>query len=428
MSTPSQPGGPADDSDGPHGHLAKPAVPGPGTTGHGFGPPPAPPPNPPPGPPTQPAPPGGWAPPPPARFEPLAVWAFALALVALFPLALVLGVVALGRLAAGPGRGRGLAVTAIALAGAQIVALAVLVPLALEDAGDGPGRTAGAGQRESADDKSDGERNGDPDDGRHGDRDQGNGPGAGGEETTVFEIEVGDCFDSPDGIERYEGEGALEESVTVLPCGDPHEGEVFGSVEVTGYDAFPGVAELIAYAERECPALVPSYVLDTWALPVDVLPYYYHPEADGWEAGDREILCFFGQLEGEPLSEPLRGDPATLDEESLAYLEVTGPLEVAVWYEPSRDEDELATSREWAGEMAAAIEDEMTSLAGTEWPRVAEPVDRLLAARERSLPAWESAASATDEAAFWAAVDEGYATMGIEIELEIRETLGLVTG
>ncbi|RMI37407.1 hypothetical protein [Streptomyces triticirhizae] len=368
-----------------------------------------------------PEPPAPPAPPPPARFEPLAVWAFVLSLVALFPVALVLGVLALGRLATGRGRGRGLAIAAMALAGAQIVALAVLVPLALNASDDGPGGTAESGEREP-DDGGNGDKG--SDDGANGD----DAEGPDGEERTVLDIGIGDCFDSSGGIDQYEDEGARERFVTVLPCEAPHEGEVFGSVEVTGYDSFPGVEELAAFAERECPRLAPSFVLDMWALPAEVVPYYYHPEPGGWGLGDREILCFFAHVEGDALDASLRGDPGAFDEESLAYLELTNPLEITVWYEPLPGESDLATGREWAAEMVSAIEDEMESLSGAEWPRVAEPVDRLLVARQESLPVWESAASASDEDAFWSAVEEGYATMGIDIEVEIRETLGLASG
>ncbi|WP_193317800.1 MULTISPECIES: DUF4190 domain-containing protein [Streptomyces] len=370
-------------------------------------------------------------PPPPARFEPLAVWAFVLSLVALFPVALVLGVLALGRLASGRARGRGLAVAAMALAGVQIVALAVLVPMALNDSDDGSGGTAESGERAPGDDGENGDKGSDGgtggDDGSNGD-DGGDAAGPDGEKRTVLDIGIGDCFDSSGGIDQYEDEGAMERFVTVLPCEAPHEGEVFGSVEVTGYDAFPGVEELAAFAERECPRLAPSFVLDMWALPAEVVPYYYHPESGGWELGDREILCFFAHAEGEALDASLRGDPADFDEESLAYLELTNPLEITVWYEPLPGEDDLATGREWAAEMVSAIEDEMASLSDAEWPRMAEPVDRLLIAREESLPVWAEAASASDEDAFWSAVEEGYTTMGIDIEVEIRQALGLASG
>ncbi|SOD58733.1 Septum formation [Streptomyces zhaozhouensis] len=341
----------------------------------------------------------------------MAVWAFVASLVALFPVALALGVVALGRLAGGRGRGRGLATAALALAGAQVVALAVGVSWTVMEDDVSGNRVAEARERERPDDEEPGGEA--PDEGR-GER----------EELVFGDVEAGDCFDTVYGME------ATADSVTVVPCEGPHDGEVFGAVQLTEYlpdDAFPGADVLLEHAERECSRLVPPYVLDTWAVPLDVTTAYYRPEPEGWEWGDREILCFFGQLDGEPLTGSLRGDAAALDAESLAYLELTGPLEIAVWAEPVRGTVNVAGGRLWAREMVAAIEDETEALPAHDWSLIAEPVARLVEAREVSLGVWREAASARDEDSFWAAVDEGYATMGIDVEFEIRELLGLAT-
>src|SRR5690606_33097508 len=78
--------------------------------------------------------------PPPPRSR-MAVASLVTGLLGLFPAALALGLVALSRLsdtdAARPARrGRGLAVAGVALAGAQVVALAVAVPVWVINAGD----------------------------------------------------------------------------------------------------------------------------------------------------------------------------------------------------------------------------------------------------------------------------------------------------
>ncbi|GAA3860029.1 septum formation family protein [Streptomyces sedi] len=344
----------------------------------------------------------------------MAVWAFVASLVALFPVALALGVVALGRLAGGRRRGRGFATAALALAGAQVVALAVGVSWAAMEGDVSGNRVTEARERERPkDDGGDGDL---PDDGR--------GEGGEREELVFGDVYAGDCFDSVYGF------GTSADSLTAVPCEGPHEGEVFGSVQLTEYapdDAFPGVDELLEHAERECSRLVPEYVLDTWAMPLDVTTAYYRPEPEGWEWGDREILCFFGQVDGEPLTGSLRGDPTALDGESLAYLELTAPLEVAVWAEPVRGTVNVAGGRLWAREMVEAIEGETDALPAHDWSLIAEPVARLVEAREDSLDTWREAASARDEDAFWASVDEGYATMGIGVEFEIRGLLGLAT-
>ncbi|UED83705.1 DUF4190 domain-containing protein [Streptomyces profundus] len=428
MSTPSQPGGHQDG--GPPGHPAS-QPPPPPYPGAGYGSP-----HPPTGPGTPPGGPGqagggypggpgygppggppGWGPPPKAPMNTLAVTAFVLSLVLLFPAALVLGIIALGRVGTSRERGKGLAITAICLASAQIVALAVLVPLALDDSDD-----TKAESQETSEDRVDEEPPEPPDDPEPGDDE----PGDEGVDTIVFDLRVGDCFDPPGGLGAYEEEGALEQSVSVVPCDQPHEAEVYGQFDVTGYGAFPGSEELAGLADQECRALVQPYVLDTWALPIEAQPYYYHPEATSWRIGDREILCFFGRVDGGTLDEALRRDPAELDEEALTYLELTMPLELAFLDEPLTDDDTSALQA-WAGSLVDAIDAEMAALSAVEWSLVGGEIESLLAARESSLSSWNAATEAEGDD-FWMAVDDGYATMGIDVELNIRQALGLSLG
>ncbi|WP_107080080.1 DUF4190 domain-containing protein [Streptomyces sp. NBRC 109706] len=426
MSTPSQPGGsqdgvPPDRPAAPPGAGFGPPQPPAGPGGGGYGPPGGyPPPGPPPGPGYGQ---GGWGPPPKAPLNTLAVTAFALSLVLLFPVALVLGIIALGRVGTGRERGKGLAVAAICLASAQIVALAVAVPLALDDSDDTSSESResseGLPEEESPEpaEPTGPEEEPEPDDDE---------PGAGGVDTIVFDLDVRDCFDPPGGLGAYEEEGALEQTVSVVPCDQPHEAEAYGRFEVTGYDAFPGADELTALADQRCPELVQPYVLDTWALPAEAQPYYYHPEVTSWRLGDREILCFFGHVDGGSLDDSLWRDPAELDEEALTYLELTMPLELVFWNEPLADDD-TAAQQEWATGLVDTMETEMAALSAADWPLVADEIESLLAAREGSLAHWNAAAGATGDD-FWAAVDEGYAAMGIEVEMEIRSALGLALG
>ncbi|WP_181727347.1 DUF4190 domain-containing protein [Streptomyces sp. PT12] len=356
--------------------------------------------------------------PPRQPFGRLPVWAFITSF-GVFPLGLMLGVLALARPRVTPERGRGLAVAGLVIASLQVVALAVAVPLAvMSDPRGGTGDRTGIGAAPGGAEERESAPGGDQGDGSE---------GTDGEDVQVNDIEAGDCFDPGTSLDAF-GEGVEETFVTRRPCEGPHEAEAFGTVLVEGHDAFPGDEEILTLAEEECDRLIQGYVLDTWALPLDVSPYYYHPTRDSWQYGDREVICFLGHLDGGQLDETLRGDASGMSEDQLGYLEITTPLDLVTWSEPLPEAD-LADRQVWAARMAEVVEAETEALADHAWsPGVDELIGRLVRAREESLASWSGAAGAVDADAFDAYVDTGYAVMGIELEVEIRDTLGLATG
>ncbi len=356
------------------------------------------------------------APPPELRYSGLAVGSL-IAAVVFFPAGLVLGILALAGLDRRAERGKGLAVAAVAIASAAILTLAVVVPAVVtgEDHDAGRGGDSSAYARPGTDEEPPADRA--PEDGRE----------RGGTDVSVFDIAVGDCFDSGSGLDTFD-DGGEELMVTRLSCEGPHEAEAFAVVRVEGHDAFPGEDALLSVAARECGARVQEYTLDSWVLPLDTQLYFYLPVPGTWQLGDREILCFFGQSGGGALNGSFRGDADAMDADQLRYLEATGPLEVAIWSEPL-EEDGLDVHREWAGQVADAIEREAGTLTAGSWPRDVEPlVAELAEARLTSLAHWNEAARAEGRAAFDAYVESGYDTMGIDSEIEIRGLLGLPTG
>jgi hypothetical protein len=391
-------------------------------------PPPPPPPGawPPPGPPPQ----QPWAAPAQLPFSGLAVAAFVTSLFVLFPLALVLGLVALTRLNDGDAqqrqqRGKGLATAAVTLACVQIAVLAVVVPVAVfnaDDDGGGGGSAAAAPQDERAGEDTEDAESPSPTE------PSGAEEGEEGEEVDVYSIRVGDCFDSGTGLDQFEEDEATEEyRVTRLACDGAHEAEAFGSTRLTGYDAFPGDEELTRLATEECGGRVQPYVLDSWNLDRSVTYFFYYPQQSSWSFGDREILCFFGHQDGSPLTGSLRGDAGAFGEEQTRYLEITAPLESVIWQEPLPGAP-LAEHRSWADEMSRTITEEADALSRASWSaEISGLVDDLVAAREVSVSHWDRAADAGGQAAYDSHYGDGYATLGVETEISIRETLGLST-
>jgi putative regulator of septum formation len=369
-----------------------------------------------------------WGPPARPPVSGLAIAGFVTALVGLFPLALVFGLIALIRLGANnrAERGKGLAVAAVTLAGIQIAALAVVIPVAVINAEDDDGRVE-ASERDLPGRDTESEAPTPPPD----DEEEPEEEPEGGEPIDVFDIRVGDCFDSGTGLGRFDedGESAQETTVTRLACDTPHEAEAFGSVQVQGYDAYPGDAELTDVAFDECGRLVQPFVIDTWALDISIQMFFYYPQQASWALGDREILCFFGHTDGSPLTESQRGDESELSPEQVRYLEITTPLEITIWNEPLPPDATLPENQAWAGEMSRSITTEMADLAAERWSQdIAGEIDELIAAREESVTHWDQAAAAPDMAAYNEHYQDGYATLGVDHEVTIRETLGLATG
>ena len=224
------------------------------------------------GPPGLPGYPGGspWAPPPKPASPTLGVVALVLAILPLcltWIAAVVLAIVVLAGPRDGQKRGRGLAWAALAIVVAGIVAIIVAIVVVAA--------TIPA------------------------DRDESGAVVSGGE---IFpeSVRIGDCID-----EDLSGPYEADVSVSVVPCDEPHPGEVFHLVSLdTG--PYPGRAEIARIAEVECPAAFESFVgipLEASSLSVT----YLYPSRSNW-GYDEKIRCVVvppdevtGTLEGSGL-------------------------------------------------------------------------------------------------------------------------------
>jgi hypothetical protein len=104
------------------------------------------------------------------------------------------------------------------------------------------------------------------------------------------DLKVGDCFDDP---VAAGGTATAVESVQHHPCSDPHQFEVFASLDFPAEKgaAFPGNSGFDTFVGEKCDPAFTAYVgvpetgsSLTWAA--------YQPLEAGWSKGDREITCF----------------------------------------------------------------------------------------------------------------------------------------
>ncbi|MFF9338506.1 MULTISPECIES: DUF4190 domain-containing protein [unclassified Streptomyces] len=236
-----------------------------------------------------------------------------------------------------------------------------------------------------------------------------------------MELRTGECF--LDDVEQ--GEYTL--GVRVVDCAEPHDGEITGRFEVTGFDGWPGDRKLEELGEERCDAMAGTYVRDTWALTADSLSLYYYPDRQAWRQGERRIACGIGGEERTTGS--LRSDATTLDPAQLAFLTHVNPIEDAAYGEPEDDpEDDLEANRAWAADVRAAVDSARSGLRGRTWEQSARaPVDAYLKGLDSASKQWAKLARAEDADAFWEAYDRAFELLSGEAEADAREALGLTS-
>ena len=112
---------------------------------------------------------------------------------------------------------------------------------------------------------------------------------------SVFQLRVGDCVNSgQDGIS----------SPTVVPCGPPHDAEIYARFALAGH-GWPGTAAIGAQARQGCTARLGSYLNPQLATAV-LAESYVFPDQGAWNAGERTVICEIRSTTGK-LTGSVRG-------------------------------------------------------------------------------------------------------------------------
>ncbi|MFB7030383.1 MULTISPECIES: DUF4190 domain-containing protein [unclassified Streptomyces] len=218
-----------------------------------------------------------------------------------------------------------------------------------------------------------------------------------------FSLRTGQCFSDHGKSAEYTTE------VTVVDCASPHDGEVTGGFEVTGFTKWPGEDAIDAIAEKRCETVNLAYAMDTWAIPEDVWLFYYLPSSQSWKLGDRTVTCALA-AEKKRFSGSVRSDATTLSGDQTHFLKSVNPIEAALYREPEEDlEEALAANKAWAGEVLAAIDGAHGSLGKHYWPGAStEPVAALRKDLAAASKQWRALATAADSDAYWEAYETAY--------------------
>ncbi|MEU9664779.1 DUF4190 domain-containing protein [Streptomyces bobili] len=234
----------------------------------------------------------------------------------------------------------------------------------------------------------------------------------------------GDCFDVP-------GDSVEEDvyDVDTVDCAGEHEGEVFGTVQLSG-GSYPGDAAVADEAEDKCYTLGSQYTLDTWTLTDEIDHYHFTPTRESWEWGDRQIACFFGHTdERSTLTGSLRSDATTLTVDQLTFLKAVNAVDEALYEEPEDyAEDDLAANKAWAGDVADVTAEQAGALERHTWQSAArQPLADLVKAMREAGKEWTAASTAADVDTFYEHYDTAYSSVYGDETVTAREALGLAS-
>lgn len=110
-------------------------------------------------------------------------------------------------------------------------------------------------------------------------------------------VAVGDCVKDPYAAAQQQEDGTwLTSAFEVVPCDQPHYGEIFavGSSQFPAFDDQGVISEADAFCLKNFEAYV-GIAYDQSTLYYD----YFYPSADSWEVGDRELSCMLNNNLGD---------------------------------------------------------------------------------------------------------------------------------
>jgi hypothetical protein len=116
-------------------------------------------------------------------------------------------------------------------------------------------------------------------------------------EVGAFDIQEGDCFNTPTQADVFE--------VEAVPCDEPHDDEAYAFVTIDG-NVWPGDDAVGDMSFDLCLGEFASYV----GAPFDVSELTFYPltpTESSWDLGDRESICVLFQMDGEKLEGSMQG-------------------------------------------------------------------------------------------------------------------------
>ncbi|MEU3305955.1 septum formation family protein [Nocardiopsis sp. NPDC006832] len=111
----------------------------------------------------------------------------------------------------------------------------------------------------------------------------------GGGTQDVMEVGVGDCFNEAEMETALLGEEVS--GIPLIDCSETHDSEFFHS-EILPEGDFPGDDAIADTATEVCEGTAFTEFIGVEWYESEFYAYSLRPIAEGWAAGDREILCY----------------------------------------------------------------------------------------------------------------------------------------
>lgn len=188
-------------------------------------------------------------PPPHAGTDGFAIATLVLGIIAVVPLAVIFGILALGR--TGPGRqaGRGMAIAGLALAGVWtlLIGAGIAVAVATAAEGDDSGQIASGGS------------------------------------VAATDLQEGDCLNG------LGDDVTSVQTLPAVPCAVAHEGEVFAVFDLPA-GPYPGATAVDEQVEAGCYDRFDTYAPRASA-DTSIGIFFVYPLEANWRLGDREVVC-----------------------------------------------------------------------------------------------------------------------------------------
>ena len=117
---------------------------------------------------------------------------------------------------------------------------------------------------------------------------------------SVTSLRVGDCYDETTSTLS----GGEVERVPDVDCDDPHDVEVYHIVDYPGSSY--NEATINDFAIEQCYSAFSRYVGRDYESSILDSTYLW-PTRDGWQSGDREVVCVVGRMDLQKLRGSVRG-------------------------------------------------------------------------------------------------------------------------
>jgi len=108
------------------------------------------------------------------------------------------------------------------------------------------------------------------------------------------DLHVGDCFDVPSG-----GQETVKD-VQHHPCDQEHSAEVIfvGDFGGSSGDTYPTDVEMLTFLSGSCLPAYHGYTGTDVTLQATYDIAWLQPTTDGWDGGDRSVICYLYRLDG----------------------------------------------------------------------------------------------------------------------------------